>query len=787
MNGLEGRPLEWQGTLVLPSGMTAYSNDVRAPHARMVFGDEPGLILVLYDAWAIDPAPLREFATALWAPIQSHPVPPSDLEFFRASGAQPIAMSRYGERELTAAGLQPVYVPHAVDTSVFRPLSGDERAAAREMLDVSADAFVIAIVAANKDKTPARKGWGEQFQAFAEFRKRHPDAVLLVHGLLETAGGVNLMPLVYDLGIADSVQFTNQYKQVSGLYEPKDVAALMGCADVLSNCSWGEGFGLPVLEAQATGTPVVVSDGSAMTELCGSGWLVQTQPYWHPFAQSWWHAPIIASIVDAWEKAYEHARDPRVRAKAREFALAYDVDAVLTQYWKPALEMLEQYAGAVPVRPPNRNHGTVPLPTREADGLRWIQRGGHTDDWIAVNHEDSLAPVLDGLLPDGGVFLDVGAHVGRWALRLARKASRVVAVEPNPATAAVLRAHIALNDVRNVDVIEMAAWDCETRLGLSDPQDKVTGGSTSVVEGGDTVQARPLDAVLGDVTPDLVKMDVEGADLHALRGMQEMLARARPTLFIEDHSIYGYYDRTDLETALHEAGYNWRLVHGYQSADGRMIQAPYLICTPAGSVDAFSIALQAIERHNASQRPDELAGAVRLVANLSPSVVVEIGCDTGGTLFAWRQVCTEVIGITLADNSYATAGQGLPLTNHGATVHIGDSHDPGTLRWLTGRLAGRHIDALVIDGDHTADGVRTDLAMYGPLVRPGGVVLLHDIASTDDPRAEVWKVWPDLAGRFQTSEIRSVDRPYGWGVIHVRGDGTDDWRDIKEETDGDGA
>jgi FkbM family methyltransferase len=582
MNGLDGRPLDWDGTLVLPSGMRPYSNDVLGSHARRVFGGDPGLVLVLYDAWAIDPAPLREFAAALWAPIQSHPVPPLDLQFFQVSGALPIAMSRYGERELAAAGLQPVYVPHAVDTGVFKPLTDSERSVAREMLGVPAEAFVIAIVAANKDKTPPRKAWGEQFQAFASFRERHSDARLLVHSLLETPSGVNLMKLVYDLGIAEHVQFTDQYAQVAGLYGPRDMAALMGCADVLSNCSWGEGFGLPVLEAQACGTPVVVSDGSAMTELCGSGWRVETQPYWHPFAESWWHAPIVKGIVRAWEKAYKHAREPRMRAKAREFALGYDVDTVLTQHWKPALEMLEQYAGVVPVRPPGRNHGTVPLPTREADGLKWFQRGGNTDDWIAVNHEESLTPILDGLLPDGGVFVDVGAHVGRWSLRLAAKASRVVAVEANPATAAVLRAHLALNDISNVEVVEVAAWDSETQLMLADPNGKVTGGSTrataDTIEGEYvTVPARPLDAVLSEITPDLVKLDVEGADLHAIRGMAGTLHRAKPTLFIEDHSIYGYYQLADLKALLDELGYGWREITA-SLPGGR--HAPYIVAAP---------------------------------------------------------------------------------------------------------------------------------------------------------------------------------------------------------------
>jgi len=580
MNGLDSRPLDWEGTLVLPSGMRPYSNDVLGPHARRVFGGDPGLVLALYDAWAIDPAVLREFATAMWTPIQSHPVPPADLNFFQVSGAQPIAMSRFGERLLAQAGLQPIYVPHAVDTSVFKPLSDDERALARDMLHIPQDAFVIAIVAANKDKTPPRKGWGEQFQAFAQFRKQHQDAVLVVHSLLETPGGVNLMKLVYDLGIQDSVQFTDQYAQVTGLYRPEEIAAVVGCADVLSNCSWAEGFCVPVLEAQACGTPVVISDGSALTERCGSGWLVQTQPYWHPYAESWWHAPIIDSILEAWEKAYRHAREPHMREKAREYAMGYDVETVLTQHWKPALEMLEQYAGAVPVRPPNRNHATIPLPTQAVDGLQWIQRGRHTDDWIAVHHEESLAPVLDGLLPDGGVVVDVGAHVGRWALRLARKASRVIAVEPNPATVAVLRAHIALNDVHNVDVLEAAAWDCHTRLSLSDPNGKITGGSTHVIEG-DDVDALPLDDVLATVNPDLIKLDVEGADLHALRGMRNTLARCKPVLFIEDHSIYGYYELADLHALLADLGYD---SEGFIAPLPGGQYAPYIIARPRGGV-----------------------------------------------------------------------------------------------------------------------------------------------------------------------------------------------------------
>jgi cephalosporin hydroxylase len=185
------------------------------------------------------------------------------------------------------------------------------------------------------------------------------------------------------------------------------------------------------------------------------------------------------------------------------------------------------------------------------------------------------------------------------------------------------------------------------------------------------------------------------------------------------------------------------------------------------------IAQIACDEHRASQKRDELAAAVKLVAAAQPKVLVEIGCDRGGTLWAWRQVCPDVYGITLADNSYASGGSGQPLNTHGATVHIGDSHDPLTLKWLTGQLAGRPLDVLVLDGDHLFAGVWADWEMYGRLVRPGGLVLFHDIDSAGDLRCEVWKLWPKLVGMLppdQVVEIRSADHPaYGWGVITVGG------------------
>jgi hypothetical protein len=209
----------------------------------------------------------------------------------------------------------------------------------------------------------------------------------------------------------------------------------------------------------------------------------------------------------------------------------------------------------------------------------------------------------------------------------------------------------------------------------------------------------------------------------------------------------------------------------------------------------------------ASQDPWELAemlAAVRGVQARTPAPelqIVEIGCDRGGTLYAWRTVTEWVYGVTLADNSYESGGSGEHLDDHGAAVVIGDSHEAATRSALVRELRGGRwsctrpgitspcggcdgcrcdygdclwtIDVLVIDGDHSPEGVVRDLEMYGPLVAPGGLIALHDITETTDPRSQVWRVWPGLAAAYDTAEIRNPDGGFGWGLITVGADGFD--------------
>ena len=181
--------------------------------------------------------------------------------------------------------------------------------------------------------------------AFAKFRQKHPEALLGIQSRIQTRQGVDLMRVAADLDIQDSVVFADQFAVASGLMGDADLAKWYGVLDCFSNCSYGEGFGLPVLEAQACGTPVITTAFSAMIELTGSGWCVPAIPGWNRGHQAWWLRPSASAICAAYESAYEEAA-AGMREDARAFSLAYDADKVLHDHWAPALkELLDEDDG----------------------------------------------------------------------------------------------------------------------------------------------------------------------------------------------------------------------------------------------------------------------------------------------------------------------------------------------------------------------------------------------------------------------------------------------------------
>jgi cephalosporin hydroxylase len=166
----------------------------------------------------------------------------------------------------------------------------------------------------------------------------------------------------------------------------------------------------------------------------------------------------------------------------------------------------------------------------------------------------------------------------------------------------------------------------------------------------------------------------------------------------------------------------------------------------------------------AVQKPGELAWLLDYVRACDPLVIVEIGVDQGGSFHAFEEAAplADMIGI---DVGYGRWSSGPPLAD--PRVIIGDSHSAETRQELARRLAGRPVDFLFIDGDHSFDGVAEDYWMYLPLVRDGGLVALHDIAKHPPQMGvQVAEFWQRVKHRHPDAEVR-IDEPIDWGGIAV--------------------
>lgn len=361
--GGEGRAREWNGTHVLPKGYDMWGNDVLTTHAAAAFGGNPraGIVITLMDVWVLQPAALKTVNVAHWLPIDHDPAPPAVIQTLREGEGYPICFAQFGVEMLRRQGFDPLYVPHGVDTITLRPFKDyAERAEVRRGVGMPEDAFIIAMVAANKGDYPCRKRFPEAFMAVGQFLRslpaNHPPIVFYVH--TEAQGvfqGVNLHELAKDerVAIPDSVlHFPPPYQYQMGF--PDDAMRnVYGCADVLLNPAAGEGFGMTPLESQSCGTPVIVTDFSAMPELCGAGWKVSWDWDWTA-QKSWQVKPSVSAIVEALHAAYNRRQDWSLREQAREFAMRYDADIVMRDHWLPALDKLEQW-----VRERNRPQAPV--------------------------------------------------------------------------------------------------------------------------------------------------------------------------------------------------------------------------------------------------------------------------------------------------------------------------------------------------------------------------------------------------------------------------------------------
>lgn len=197
------------------------------------------------------------------------------------------------------------------------------------------------------------------------------------------------------------------------------------------------------------------------------------------------------------------------------------------------------------------------------------------------------------LLPSDGVFVDVGANIGAISLPIAsaRPGGRIVAIEADPRIAVTLRNNVTANRRHNITVVEcIAGADDAEVLFYQAPDDRFGMGSIGpqFASSGEHLTQRPLDDVLDKLRIDrvhVVKLDIEGAEARALRGLSRRLSGEHPPAVIFEFSDWAEaripgQQPGDAQRFLHLLGYRlYRIRRG-----GRLEQLEQVITTGAAMI-----------------------------------------------------------------------------------------------------------------------------------------------------------------------------------------------------------
>lgn len=176
-------------------------------------------------------------------------------------------------------------------------------------------------------------------------------------------------------------------------------------------------------------------------------------------------------------------------------------------------------------------------------------------DWLAhltkallqQHHQEDEAH-LRAVLPADGVVVDVGAHAGQYTKLFAKiaKSGRVFAFEPGAYALSILRKVVAARGLRNVQIVPLALSDAEGEVTFNLPVKKHGGLGFGIAHLGaagggpavrtSIVRTTTLDAFVaaaGITRLDFIKVDIEGWELHMLRGAKRTLERFKPALQVE--------------------------------------------------------------------------------------------------------------------------------------------------------------------------------------------------------------------------------------------------------------
>ena len=358
--GYQGQltPIDVCGETIMmyPPAINPHFNDIIELHAAHFNADA---VITFQDVWT-----LRKWGekNIPWYPrtiIDTHPISQIVLDSI-AGSVMPLAETKWGLRELRDNGWDNArWMPHGVDTALY---AQRDKAESRRKAKLPETGFLAGMVAANASY-PSRKNFPEVLLAWQRWIDGGGKGQLYIHATIshkgtDRSGGIDFETLLDTMHLkwatvddpehervaeAD-VLFPAQHRYWVGKHSDDDLADVYNSLDVLLAPSAAEGFGIPLVEAQACEVPVVTLNVTAMPENTFGGVCIEpVQMQWE--AEGGWRGACpVAELVDVIEQFAtmpddEHAAMGKA---ARAGAVYFDWDNLVENHWIPFFEEIAQ-------------------------------------------------------------------------------------------------------------------------------------------------------------------------------------------------------------------------------------------------------------------------------------------------------------------------------------------------------------------------------------------------------------------------------------------------------------
>lgn len=349
--GLEGGVQQWEGINCLPANGQGFVDPIIRGHLRYT---QPDLVITLFDLWPWRGTEIVSWIREVgakwlaWFPIDATPISWANIDVLDFVD-YPVALANFAEEEIKKIqdDFKTKVIPHGIEKDFGYTANG--RREFRRQLQVPEDAFLFGSVGRNA-YYPGRKGFDRLIRAFG--KADLPNSYLYLHtGDWSESGSVPISTMIdfYERespGIKGRIKLADEYNLVMG-YSQDGMNAMYSSFDCYVQPTLGEGFGIPVMEAQACGCAVIATNCTSMPELVAPNSSELVPGATEIFTPDPSHRVLIDidRLVESMTRIYDIKQDDpagfrAMKGTAGQWANNWDWDKLWVEEWTPLLESI---------------------------------------------------------------------------------------------------------------------------------------------------------------------------------------------------------------------------------------------------------------------------------------------------------------------------------------------------------------------------------------------------------------------------------------------------------------